>query len=78
MYTGTALLLVAFALVATPTFASAATYAFVNSSSEVSAVVADSPSLAIQNAVNISAHSGVILLDGVADQNLLGNQVTGI
>ncbi len=78
MYVGTALLLVAFALVATPSFASAATYAFVNNFSEVSMVVADSPTLAIRNATNISAHSGVLLLDSVSDNDLLGNRVTGI
>lgn len=77
MYAGTALLLVAFALVATPSLASAATYAFVNKSAEVSVVVADNPNQAIQNAFNISAHSGVILLSSLSD-SIVGNHVNGI
>lgn len=49
----------AFAL---PSFAHAATYAFVNTSGEVNAVTADTWMAAIANAINIHAHSGVMLL----------------
>jgi hypothetical protein len=48
--------------IATPTFAHAATFAFVNTSQEVSMVTADNWMAAMTNALNIDEHSGVILL----------------
>ncbi|MFM2330685.1 MAG: hypothetical protein RLZZ26_192 [Candidatus Parcubacteria bacterium] len=45
-----------------PAFAHAATYAFVNSSQEVSTVTADNWMAALTNALNIDEHSGVLLL----------------
>ena len=52
---------------AVPSFAHAATYAFVNTAGEVNAVVADNWMAAIANAVNIDAHSGVMLLVNLND-----------
>jgi hypothetical protein len=46
----------------TPAFAHAATYAFVNTSQEVSIVTADTWMAALTNALNIDEHSGVLLL----------------
>ncbi len=47
-----------------PTFSYAATYAYVNQSGQVNTVVASTPAQAIALAYNISAHSGVMLIDG--------------
>ncbi len=55
--------MLAFAL---PAFAQAATYAFVNQSGEVNAVVANDWMTAIATAQNIHPRSGVLLLN---DQN---------
>ena len=45
-----------------PALAHAATFAYVNSSSEVRTVVADTWMIALNTAPNIDVHSGVLLL----------------
>jgi hypothetical protein len=60
-----------------PAFASAASYAYVNSSGNVSMVQADTATLAMRNAPNISVHSGVMLLSSLTD-SLIGDQVAGM
>ncbi len=64
------------ALALAPAFASAATYAYVNSSGEVQPVVAANWQAAIATAPNIATHSGVILIDGT-DSTLLDDSVNG-
>lgn len=59
-------------LLAIPSFAHAATYAFVNQSGFVSTVVANDWMTAIRTATNISAHSGVLLLDSASDYGIVG------
>lgn len=54
---------VALALVALPSFAQAATYAYVNQSGNVAIVIANTPESAIATALNIHIRSGVILLN---------------
>lgn len=63
--------------VALPSFAHAATYAYVNNASEVRTVVANDWQTAIATAFNISLHSGVLLLTSL-NGNLVGNTVGGI
>lgn len=58
--TGFLAILAVFAL---PNFASAATYAFVNTSNNVSSVVANDWKTAISTAFNIHPRSGVLLLN---------------
>jgi hypothetical protein len=59
---------------ALPSFAHAATYAFVNTAGEVNAVTADSWMAAIANAVNIHVHSGVMLL-ATQNDNILNTSI---
>ncbi|OHA58096.1 MAG: hypothetical protein A2571_03590 [Candidatus Vogelbacteria bacterium RIFOXYD1_FULL_44_32] len=59
-------------------FAYAATYAYVNQSGEVSTVNADNGMTAIAIAPNIATHSGVILLNSQADNEIVGDGVSGI
>lgn len=61
--------------VSAPLQAQAATYAFVNTSGEVSIVAADSPEQALMTAFNISIHSGVMLLQSQFDA-IVGDRVT--
>lgn len=60
---------------AAPAYAS--TYAFVNTSGEVNAVVADNPNMALVTAFGISLHSGVMLLSNLAD-GILNDSVSGV
>jgi hypothetical protein len=62
---------------ALPSFAHAATYAFVNTSGEVNAVVANDPTSALMTAFNISLHSGVLLLSNQTD-SILNGGVSGV
>ena len=57
-----------------PSFAHAATYAFVNTSREVSIVNADNWMEAIANAYNIDSHSGVLLLTSL-NSNIIGTHI---
>lgn len=60
---------------AIPSFAHAATYAYVNQSGEVSTVTADNPTLAMANAFKIDIHSGVMLLISQLDFGLVGDNI---
>ena len=60
---------------AIPSFAHAATYAYVNQSGEVSTVTADNPTLAMANAFKIDIHSGVMLLISQLDFELVGDSI---
>jgi len=59
---------------AVPSFAHAATYAFINQSGYVAVVTANDWMTAIQNALNIDIHSGVFLLKNQADYNIVGGR----
>ena len=60
---------------AIPSFAHAATYAYVNQSGEVNTVTADNPTLAMANAFKIDIHSGVMLLISQLDFGLVGDNI---
>lgn len=62
-------------VMALPSFAHAATYAYVNQSGEVSTVTADNPTLAMANAFMIDIHSGVMLLLSQLDFGLVGDSI---
>lgn len=68
---------VAVALMSLPMFASAATYAYVDTAGEVKPVIADTWQQAIAKAVGIHIHSGVMLLDSPSDFDIVGNDVSG-
>ena len=70
-----AVVTVGLVLSAVPLFASAATYAYVDTTGEVKPVVADTWQLAIAKAVGIHIHSGVMLLDSPSDFDIVGNDV---
>ncbi len=70
---GTGLALTTFAL---PSFAAAATYAYVNTAGEVRTVSADAPMTAIAIAPGIALHSGVLLLVNPSD-GIVGDSVGG-
>ncbi|MBP6860383.1 MAG: hypothetical protein KBC38_02380 [Candidatus Pacebacteria bacterium] len=65
------------AALALPVFASAATYAYVNTSGEVRTVVANDWQSAIATAPSIHARSGVIIITSPSD-DIVGNDVSGI
>ena len=69
--------MVAFLALATPLFAGAATYAYVDANGEVKSVTAGSWQTAIATAINIHMHSGVLLLSTPADFEIVGDQVVG-
>ncbi|CAN5770947.1 hypothetical protein BH11PAT2_BH11PAT2_10110 [soil metagenome] len=63
------------AVIALPSMSYAATYAYVNSAGDVSAVVANTAAQALATAPGISVHSGVMLLSNPND-TILNNTVT--
>lgn len=67
-------ILFALALISIPTSSYAGTYAFVNTSDEVSMIVSNTSSEAIKNGLNIALHSGVMLLDS-ANIGIVGTKV---
>lgn len=69
-------LVAAVTLMSLPLFASAATYAYVDTTGEVKPVIADSWQEAISKAVGIHIHSGVMLLDSPSDFDIVGNDVS--
>lgn len=52
-------------------------YVYVNSSGEVTYVSANSSNGAFLNSINMSQHSGVMLISGVAGSNMIGDKVVG-
>jgi hypothetical protein len=60
---------------ALPSFAHAATYAYVNQSGEVSTVTANDWQSAIANAFKIHINSGVMLLVSQLDFGLVGDSI---
>jgi hypothetical protein len=68
---------IAASLALLPGLAGAADYAYVNNDGEVQMVVASTWQTAIATAPNIALHSGVILIDGSADEDLLDDSVSG-
>lgn len=60
---------------AIPSFAHAATYAYVNTSGNVSTVTANDWQTALATAQNIGLHSGVMLLVSQLDFNIVGNTI---
>lgn len=74
----TGLVIAAFVAMSLPTFAFAATYAYVNTAGEVRIVVADTPMVAISTAPGIGIHSGVLLLNSPADNDVVGDNVLGM
>lgn len=72
----TAILFVGLALsMIIPTFASAATYAYVDVSGDVRSITASDWQTAISIAPSIHAHSGVLLLSSALDYNIVGDNV---
>lgn len=65
-------------VLASPASAFAATYAYVNTSGDVTTMEAPSAAIALTTAPNMAVHSGVLLLDSVADQEVVGDDVSGI
>ena len=74
------LLLGALALTAAalPAASFAQMYAYVNSNGEVMSIDAATPETAIATAPGIATHSGVIRLDDTSDNELLGDDVSGV
>ncbi|MDP1707267.1 MAG: hypothetical protein Q8L30_01825 [bacterium] len=64
-------------VMALPSLASAATYAYVNKSGEVSTVTANDWQTALATATNIHINSGVMLLTSQLD-NIVGDSVNGM
>lgn len=71
---GLALSIIAFALISIPNYSYAATYAFVNTSDEVSMIVSNTANEAIRDGQNIAAHSGVMLLNS-SNMEIVGDRV---
>ena len=65
------------AVVALPGVSFAQTYAYVNTSGDVSSVEADTASQALVTAPSIGVHSGVMLINS-SDNNVLDQTVTGV
>ncbi len=68
----------AVAALASPTFTFAATYAYVNTSGDVTTVTASDANTAIMTAPNIAPRSGVLLLDSESDNEVIGDDVAGV
>lgn len=60
-----------------PGLASAQTFAYVNTAGEVMSMEATSASAALMTAPNLHVHSGVMLIDGSADMEIVGDDVPG-
>ncbi len=72
------LVVAAFAVMSAPALSYAATYAYVNTAGNVSTVTANDPNTAILIAPGISTHSGVMLLDSIDDNAVIGDGVGGV
>ena len=73
---GASLVTLAFLGMSLPTFASAATYAYVDAQGEVKSVTANDWQTAIKIAPNIHMNSGVLLLSTAADFTIVGDSVS--
>ncbi len=62
---------------AATSFATAATYAYVDAAGDVKSVTANDWSTAIATAPNIHKNSGVMLLSTAADYNVVGDSAPG-
>lgn len=71
------LMALALLVVASPAFANAAVYAYVDQAGEVKTVVSNDPYAAMATAFNIDEHSGVMLLVNPAD-GIVGDHVQGV
>jgi len=60
-----------------PALAMAATYAYVNTAGEVMSVEASTATQALTTAPNLHVHSGVMLVDGSDDSEVIGDDVPG-
>ncbi|HEX5774843.1 MAG TPA: hypothetical protein VFY28_02690 [Candidatus Paceibacterota bacterium] len=63
------------AAIAVPGVSLAATFAYVNTAGEVMTVEAATPNAAILTAPGIHPRSGVLLIDGTDDSQLIGDDV---
>ncbi len=70
-------LVLAFLGMILPTFADAASYAYVDATGEVKSVTANDWRTAINVAPNIHIHSGVLLLNTASDFTIVGDDVAG-
>ncbi len=70
-------LVVALILVSIPAFASAASYAYVDSFGDVKMVIANDWQTAISIAPNRHINSGVLLLNSASDFTIIGDSVNG-
>lgn len=61
-----------------PALSFAAEFAYVNTMGEVRTVTATDALTAIRTAPSIGTHSGVLLLDSEADQEVVGDGVSGM
>lgn len=66
------------AAVAAPATSFAATYAYVNQQGEVMTTESTTPNEAIMTAPGIHERSGVLLLDGSDDREVVGDEVSGV
>ncbi|OIP78147.1 MAG: hypothetical protein AUK16_00770 [Parcubacteria group bacterium CG2_30_44_11] len=73
--TGALLLLMAAAMLVTPAFASAATYAYVDATGDVKTVIANDWMTAIAIAPNIHIHSGVMILNTALNFTFVNGEV---
>lgn len=69
--------LVVLGVAAVPALSMAATYAYVNTTGEVMTMEAATAAQALLTAPNLHVHSGVMLIDDSADNELKGDQVPG-
>ncbi len=76
-YIKAALLTAAVVAMGIPAISQAAMYAYVDSTGDVKAVIANDWMTAIDTAPNRYVHSGVLLLNSIADQSIIGDQVRG-
>ncbi|MDB4992394.1 MAG: hypothetical protein JWL75_639 [Parcubacteria group bacterium] len=63
------------ALIAVPAAGFASTFAYVNTSGEVTSIEATDANTALRTAPNMDIHSGVMLISG-SNTNIVGNTVT--
>lgn len=72
------LVAIAVVVMGLPVVSYAATYAYVDQMGEVKTVVSNDPMTAMMTAPNIDEHSGVMLLDSPADNEVIGDKVQSV